>query len=181
MNRSFLFLADGFEEIEALTTVDVMRRAGMDIKMVSIMDSRRVMGAHGVAVEADLMLKEADFAGSEWLILPGGLPGASNLAADAALCDLLKVHKGKIAAICASPAFVLAPLGLLNGRRATGYPGTEQKLKAGGADISDEMVVALPDLVTGRGPAAAAPFALAIVANSLGAAAASDLAAGMLF
>ena len=93
MHRSFIFLAEGFEEIEALSVVDVLRRAGMDIKTVSITESKEVMGAHGITVKADLTFKEADFADSEWLILPGGMPGATNLAADEALCDLLKVHK----------------------------------------------------------------------------------------
>lgn len=97
MHRSFIFLAEGFEEIEALTVVDVLRRAGMDIKTVSIGTGKEVVGAHGITVKADLTFKEADFSDSEWLILPGGMPGATNLAADEALCDLLKVHKGKIA------------------------------------------------------------------------------------
>ena len=104
MHRSFIFLAEGFEEIEALTVVDVMRRAGMDIKTVSITDSKKVTGAHGISVEADMTFKEADYSGSEWLILPGGMPGATHLHEFEALGDLLKVHKGKIAAICASPA-----------------------------------------------------------------------------
>ena len=73
MHRSFVFLAEGFEEIEALTVVDVMRRAGMDVKTVSITDSRKVTGAHGIPVEADITFGQADFSGSEWLILPGGL------------------------------------------------------------------------------------------------------------
>ncbi len=115
MHRSYIFLAEGFEEIEALTVVDVMRRAGMDVKTVAITSERVVTGAHGIPVTADLLFKEADFGGSEWLILPGGMPGSTNLAADEALCDLLKVHKGKIAAICAAPGVVLAPLGLLEG------------------------------------------------------------------
>ena len=110
MQRSFIFLAEGFEEIEAPTVVDVMRRAGMDIKTVSIGADRKVAGAHGITVEADLLFKEADFDHSEWLILPGGMPGATNLHEFTALGDLLKVHKGKIAAICAAPAVVLAPL-----------------------------------------------------------------------
>ena len=101
MRSSFIFLAEGFEEIEALTVVDVMRRAGMDIKTVSITSEHTVRGAHGIPVTADVTFKEADFDGSEWLILPGGMPGATNLAGDEALCDLLRVHKGKIAAICA--------------------------------------------------------------------------------
>ena len=181
MHRSFIFLAEGFEEIEALTVVDVMRRAGMDIKTVSITSDRTVTGAHGIPVTADITLKEADFGGSEWLILPGGMPGATNLAADEALCDLLKVHKGKLAAICAAPGVVLAPLGLLEGKEATCYPGFDKQCKEGGAIMRDVPVMATERLITGNGPSAALRFALAIVANSLGDSHAQQIGSAMLF
>lgn len=181
MHRSFIFLAEGFEEIEALTVVDVMRRAGMDIKTVSITSEREVVGAHGIPVKADLTFKEADFEGSEWLILPGGMPGATNLAAFAPLCDLLKVHKGKIAAICASPGVVLAPLGILDGVEATVYPGFEGQCKENGAIMRDVPVMALDKIITGNGPSAALRFALAIVANSMGESTAQQVGGGMLF
>ena len=182
MHRSFVFLAEGFEEMEAIIPVDVLRRAGMDVKTVSITDRHQVTGAHGVTVTADLTFKQADFDGAEWLIIPGGLPGAENLHAFGALNDLLKVHagKGKIAAICASPAMVLAPLGLLEDKEATGYPGTEDGLKAGGAIMKDERVVALDNIITANGPASALRFALAIVANSLGAQTAQEVGSAML-
>lgn len=180
MHKSFVFLAEGFEEIEALTVIDVMRRAGMDVKSVSITDKKEVTGAHGIKVVSDLTFKEADFYESEWLILPGGLPGAENLHNFQPLNDLLTVHKGKIAAICAAPAVVLAPLGLLDGRKATCYPGFEDACKANGAEMENSHVVSLEKLVTGQGPAAATSFALAIVANSLGEYAARQVADGML-
>ncbi|MDE6703463.1 MAG: DJ-1/PfpI family protein [Muribaculaceae bacterium] len=182
MNKSFVFLAEGFEEMEAIIPVDVLRRAGMDVKTVSITDSHNVTGAHGITVKADVTFKQADFEGAEWLIIPGGLPGAENLHAFDALNDLLKVHssKGKIAAICASPAMVLAPLGLLAGKDATGYPGTEEGLIAGGASVKDERVVALDNIITANGPASALRFALAIVANSLGAQTAQEVGSAML-
>ena len=180
MHRSFLFLAEGFEEIEALTVVDVLRRAGMDIKTVSITDSLRVVGAHGIAVEADLTFKQADFGGSEWLICPGGMPGSLNLHNFAPLNDLLKVHKGKIAAICAAPAVVLAPLGLLDGREATCYPGFEPQCIEHGAIMKDVRLVALENLITANGPASARKFAMAIVANSLGSNVARQVGEGML-
>ena len=182
MHRSFVFLAEGFEEMEAIIPVDVLRRAGMDVQTVSITDRHQVTGAHGVTVTADLTFKQADFDGAEWLIIPGGLPGAENLHAFGALNDLLKVHagKGKIAAICASPAMVLAPLGLLEDKEATGYPGTEDGLKAGGAIVKDERVVALDNIITANGPASALRFALAIVANSLGAQTAQEVGSAML-
>lgn len=181
MHRSFIFLAEGFEEIEAVTVVDVLRRAGMDIKTVSIGTGKEVTGAHGITVKADLTFKEADFSDSEWLILPGGMPGATNLAADEALCDLLKVHKGKIAAICASPGVVLAPLGLLEGRQVTCYPGFDAECRKHGAIMRDVPVMALNDLITGNGPSAALRFALAIVANSLGESTAQQVGGAMLF
>ena len=182
MARSFIFLAEGFEEIEAITPVDVMRRAGMDVKTVSITDKYEVTGAHGVTIKADLTFAEADFTGAEWLIMPGGLPGAQNLHDFEPLNELIKkqAERGKIAAICASPAMVLAPTGVLNGHDATGYPGTEDGLKVGGANVKGERVVALDRIVTGNGPSSSLLFALAIVANSMGEGVARQIASGML-
>lgn len=180
MNRSFLFLAEGFEEIEALTVVDVMRRAGMDIKTVSITDKRDVAGAHGIVVTADITWAEADCSNAEWLIAPGGMPGASNLAAFEPLCKLLKAHSGKIAAICAAPAVVLAPLGLLDGLKATCYPGFEEAMVAGGAEMSQKRVEVTDRIITANGPSSALAFALAIVAASLGESVAQQVGAGML-
>ena len=180
---SFIFLADGFEEVEALTVVDVMRRAGMAIRTVSITENRRVVGAHGIPVEADMTFKEADFADAEWLICPGGMPGAENLHSFNALNDLLKVHHmhpGKIAAICAAPAVVLAPLGLLDGVDATCYPGFEEACRKHGAHMVDKRVVIADNIVTANGPSSALLFALTIVGQSTGEAHAREVAAGML-
>lgn len=105
MEISYLFLAEGFEEIEALTVVDMMRRAGMEIRTVSITDEKIVSGAHGISVSADMLLKEVDFGTAEWLILPGGMPGSKNLGGCARLVDALKVHAAAekpLAAICAA-------------------------------------------------------------------------------
>ncbi|MBD5210553.1 MAG: DJ-1/PfpI family protein [Bacteroidales bacterium] len=182
MKPSFLFLAPGFEEVEALTVVDVMRRAGMDIKTVSITPDIMVTGAHGIAVKADQLFTDVKFDEVEWLILPGGLPGSDNLAAYAPLSTLLKSHAaagGKIAAICAAPAVVLGSLGLLDGREATGYSGTQGSVEK--AVWRDTPVVALDTLVTGNGPASALRFALAIVANSMGENIAQTIGSGMLF
>lgn len=180
MQRSFIFLADGFEEVEALTTVDVMRRAGMDVKTVSITSDKVVNGAHGIAVTADLLFNEASLGEAEWLIVPGGMPGSTNLAACEPLCAALKAHKGKIAAICAAPGVVLAPLGILNGKDATCYPGFEDMCKAGGAVMRDVPVAITDRIITGNGPASALPFALAIVAQSLGDSVAQQVGSGML-
>ncbi len=181
MNRSFLFLANGFEEIEALTVVDVMRRAGMDIKTVSIYNTQEVTGAHGIIVKSDLIFNEADFNEPEWLIIPGGMPGASNLAEYAPLVNLLKEHYntgGKIAAICAAPAVVLYPLGILDGKEATCYPGFEKGLT--NTTLRDMPVVVAKNLITANGPASAMKFALSIVAESMGINIAQEISEGML-
>ncbi len=181
--RSFLFLANGFEELEALTVVDVMRRGGLDIKTVSINSKHEVTGAHGITVTADLTFKEADFGDAEWLICPGGMPGSENLHKFEPLNDLLRLHaaKGKVAAICAAPALVLAPLGILRDKEATCYPGFEDLLIAGGAQRRDAPVVVARNLITGNGPASALRFALAILAESAGESHARQVGEGMLF
>lgn len=182
MRESFVFLADGFEEVEALTPVDVLRRAGMPVKTVSITTSRLVTGAHGVTVTADLIYSNALFKDPAWLILPGGMPGASNLYEFSPLHGLLENQfeskSGRIAAICASPAVVLGQMGLLKGREATCYPGFEEMMQ--GATPSDKRVVADEKFVLGAGPALALKWSLAIVEQELGAEKADNVAAGML-
>lgn len=184
MNKSYIFIAPGFEEVEAIATLDVMRRASMPVATVAITNdgSHHVTGAHGLSIEADLMPGEEDMSEAEWLICPGGMPGASNLAASAVVTSLLKAQAargGKVAAICASPALVLDPLGIIDGLDATCYPGMEPKGTK--ANMTGEKVVALDTVVTGNGPASTIPFALAIVSNSCGEKVAQEVAAGMLF
>lgn len=182
MKQSFLFLADGFEEIEALTAVDVLRRAGMELRTVSITTALQVRGAHGICVNADLLFDNTLFSDPEWLILPGGMPGATNLYQYAPLNGLLKKQfqskEGRIAAICAAPAVVLGQLGLLKGYTATCYPGFENLLK--GAEILNQPIVINEKYVLGNGPANALPWALSIVKESLGSGVAQDVANGML-
>lgn len=181
--HSYLFLAPGFEEIEALATVDVLRRAGMELSTVAVTDgSLSVTGAHGVSVQADILADDADFADAEWLICPGGMPGATNLAESKTVTTALTAHfnrGGKIAAICASPAIVLEPLGILNGRAATCYPGMEGLIKS--TTTQETPVVVHPTLITGNGPASTLRFALAIVRNTLGDAIAQEVGTAMLF
>lgn len=184
MNHSYLFLAPGFEEIEAIATVDVLRRAGMNVTTVAVCDgsSLSVKGAHGVTVEADILVEDADFSDAEWLICPGGMPGATNLASSPAVSAALTTHfkkGGNIAAICASPAVVLEPLGILAGREATCYPGMEGLIRD--AKMHDTPVVALDSLITGNGPASTLRFALAIVRASKGESVAQEVGGGMLF
>lgn len=181
MRPSYVFFADGFEEIEALTVVDVLRRAGMPVVTMSIYDAPEAIGAHGVTVVADEAFTPDLLEDAEWLICPGGMPGASNLAENEILCDILKERNEKdekIAAICASPSVILGPLGLLDGRDAVCYPGMEDGMT--GANVLDQRVAVDRNIVTGNGPASAAKFALTIAAISMGEDVAADVAAGML-
>lgn len=182
MNQSFLFLADGFEEIEALATIDVLRRAGIPVKTVSITSVLQVRGAHGVTVTADVLYDNTLFDNPAWLILPGGMPGAENLYNFAPLQGLLKKQaktgSGHIAAICASPAVVLGQLGLLKGEKATCYPGFEHLLE--GAEPVDAPVVVSGKFITGNGPGNTLQFAFNIVRVSLGEQMAEKVGSGML-
>lgn len=187
MAKSFIFLAAGFEEIEALATLDILRRAQMDVATVSITDKKEVTGANGLTVVADTTLNSitADDADQvEWLIIPGGMPGATNLAACGRLNDMLRnqwIHGRKIASICASPAVVLAPLGVLRGQDATCYPTFKDDLEKGGAVyVPEQRVVVSGNIITSNGPSSALLFAFAIVAASQGNDVASSVASGML-
>jgi 4-methyl-5(b-hydroxyethyl)-thiazole monophosphate biosynthesis len=168
MKHILLFLATGFEEIEAVATIDILRRAGLDVKSVSISSEREVSGAHGISVEADCLISELNLTDAEMLVLPGGMPGTKNLNANEALKDALTQHAkaGKpLAAICAAP-MILGQLGILEGREATCYPGNEVHLK--GAILSEYMVVQDGNIITASGPGVAAEFALQIVEYFLG-------------
>lgn len=183
MNESFLFLAEGFEEIEALTAVDVMRRAGINVKTVSITRALQVKGAHGIIVTADVLYDNTLFNSAKWLVLPGGMPGATNLYEFAPLQGLLRRQaessEGKIAAICAAPAVVLGQLGLLKGHHATCYPGFEDLLK--GAVVENAPVVVDDKFVLGNGPANALLWALNIVKEEKGMNVAEQVSNGMLY
>lgn len=162
MAKVYEFLAEGFEEIEALMPVDVLRRAGIEIKTVSVMDSQEVMSAHQIGVLADMMFADSDYADADMLLLPGGMPGASNLRDHSGLSQLLLRHASegkKLGAICAAP-LVLGALGLLKGHRATCYPGFERYMD--GAEYTAELFTIDGNIITGEGPAASLPYAYAI-------------------
>ena len=159
-----IFLANGFEMIEALTPCDVLKRAGADVKLVSVTDTLAATSTHGVTVGCDLMLSDLDRDEIDMIILPGGMPGAQNLYHSEALCQLTVAHakKGKpTAAICAAP-FILGKLGLLSGKSATCYPGFEEELK--GATATGESVVTDGNITTARGMGVALDFADELVA-----------------
>lgn len=177
----YLFLADGFEEVEALAVVDLLRRSGLGCTMVSISGNREVAGSHKIMVRADLLLSEIDFAAADMLILPGGMPGTANLGACAVLTEQLRAfHKeGKLlAAICAAPG-VLGEQGILEGKTAACYPGFEEKL-AGAKVVFDEVAVD-GNVITSRGMGTAIPFGLAIVEKLLGKEAAENLGKAVVY
>lgn len=177
---NYVFLADGFEEVEALATVDVLRRCGIEVQTVSISYSEEVTGAHGIIVKADKVLDYSMLQDADFLILPGGLPGATNLRDCEALQEVLKQHAakgGNLAAICAAP-MVLGGLGLLEGKEATCYPGFEKYMI--GAKPGSLPVVQDGNVITGKGPAFAFAFGLKIAEAIKGKEVAGDVAAGML-
>ncbi len=170
MNQLAIFLADGFEEIEGLTVVDLCRRAGLEITMVSIGETVTVKGSHGIVVTADQTLSDTDFASMEMLILPGGKAGTVNLENCVPLMEQIDAfyRSGKyVAAICAAPS-ILAHRGILKGRRACCYPTFESHLAAGGADVAREAAVISDHVITGRGMGCSIPFGLAIIAACCG-------------
>lgn len=182
MNTMYVFLADGFEEIEALAPVDVMRRAGLAVTTVSVTNNLIVIGAHGIPVVADAMFDELNYTDASLLFLPGGLPGATNLEAHAGLCQLLTAKATQedvvISAICAAP-LVLGGLGLLNGKRATCYPGFEDTMQ--GAEYTAEKVTVDGNIFTACGPAAAWDLGFTFVEHFCGDGKAEELRKGMQF
>ena len=167
MKKVAILLADGFEEIEAITPVDFLRRAGIKIYISSI-DKETVTGAHHIEIKADCLINALP-SDLDCVILPGGMPGAENLAQCQCvikLLDNMNANNKLIAAICAAPAVVLAQNGLLKGRQFTCYPGFEDKVT--GADFSAERVVQDGNFITSRGPGSAAEFSLAVIAYLLG-------------
>lgn len=173
------FLADGFEEIEALTPVDVLRRAGLDVKTVAVgkEGSRTVCGSHGIEVTADLTMTEAvrTCSAPEMIVLPGGMPGARNLDADGDVDRFIRdadTRGAYIAAICAAP-MILGKRGMLRGKRATCFPGFEDTLE--GAVLNGNRVETDGNLITACGMGAATEFALALVGVMKGESAADDL------
>ena len=162
-----ILLADGFEEVEAVTPADFLRRAGLNVLLVGVSRERtadaRVVGGHGIALAPDLAIEELKDE-LDAVVLPGGSRGAENLAESSRVLDLIRsMHaRGRIvAAICAAPAVVLTRAGILAGRRVTCYPGFEQSFT--GCTFSEERVVVDGHIVTSRSPGTAAEFSLKLV------------------
>jgi len=163
MREITIHLAEGFEEIEAVTMIDVLRRAGLNVITVSVTGSLKVKGAHHIEIKADVLFEDIDYSKGEMMILPGGMPGSKNLNEHKGVkSQILDYHKnGKyLAAICAAP-IVFGNLGILKGRMAVCYPGCESQLL--GAEICTTPFVVDGKIITGRGVGAALPFSLEIV------------------
>ena len=181
MPKTAIFLADGFEEIEALTVVDLLRRADIDITTVSIMGRKNVTGSHKITVEADSLLEDADFDSLDMLILPGGMPGTTNLGACKALTDKIKEFDEKdkmLCAICAAPT-VFGGLGILKGKKACCFPGREKDLL--GADVQTTPVTKDGHFITSRGMGTAMDFGLAIIEHYQGIDAATSMASKIVY
>lgn len=180
--KVLLFLADGFEEVEALTVVDYLRRKGIVVDTVSITEDKKVKGAHGVIVISDKLMseiEEIDF--YDGVIIPGGLPGATNLRDSEKVVDIVKrldENNKLTAAICAGP-IVLQKSGIIKDKKITSYPGFEEELKDG--NYTEENVVRDGNVITARGPALAVDFAIEIIEYLLGEEKAKELKKDILY
>lgn len=180
MKQAFVFLATGFEEMEAIGTIDILRRGGVDVITVSITGDKTVLGVHNVPVVADKLFDEADYSTADILILPGGGPGSQMLNShDKLKAQLVEQNKQNklIAAICAAP-LVLGGLGLLEGKKAICYPGVEPQLT--GAIITDEPAVKDGNIITGKGPGLVFNFGLMVLETLQGKETADSVAGDLL-
>ena len=179
--NAFVFLANGFEEIEAITPIDMLRRAGIDVTTVSISENKEVVGAHNIPIIADTIFAETDFSKADLLLLPGGMPGTNNLNACEELKILIKKHTLEsklIAAICAAP-IILGQMSLLEGEKAVCYPSFENQLK--GADVQFNKVEISENIITARGAGCAIEFALTIIETLCGKSKSEEIAQSIIF
>lgn len=173
--KIYIFLAEGFEEIEAIAPIDIFRRAGIEVLTVSVSDSKIVTGAHAIPVVADCLFADAIINPEDMLFLPGGMPGTTNLEKHEGLRQLIleMSSKGaKLAAICAAPS-IFGNLGMLEGLEAICYPGFENSLK--GALLSDQKIVKSDNIFTAKAAGVAIEFALKLVADLQGEEAAESI------
>lgn len=181
MKKIGIFMADGCEEIEGLTVVDILRRAEMEITMISISGGKEVVGSHDITFLADALAADVHYGELDGIVLPGGMPGTRHLGGDATVNEV--IHKfaaeGKlVCAICAAPG-VLGAAGLLEGKHAACYPGFEEKLA--GAICETQEVVKDGNIITSRGMGTAIPFALEIIRYFSGDEAAEKMGAGIIY
>ena len=174
----YVFLADGFEEIEALTVVDVLRRAEIPVLTVGVSDET-IFGAHNIEVNADVSPEEVELAMAKGIVLPGGMPGTVNLYNSEVVRNAVKYADENhllLAAICAAPS-ILGKMDILKGKKAVCYPGFEKELE--GAEIADEKTVVSDNIITSKGAGTALDFALEIVKYFAGEEKANDIGSSM--
>lgn len=181
MSTIGVFFAEGFEEIEGLTVVDLCRRAQIDTDMISITEEKVVMGSHAIPIIADKVIAEVDFDSMDMIVLPGGLKGTQNLEACEPLMEQVDAfyNGGKyVSAICAAPS-ILGHRGILNGKEACSYPSFESHLE--GAVVKQESAVMCDNITTSRGMGCSIDFALAIIERFKGKEAADKIAASVVY
>lgn len=181
MSKIAVFFAEGYEEIEALTVVDICRRCGLEVDMISVAEGTAVRGAHGIAVQADKMFSQADFSEYDMAVLPGGMPGTKNLEAHRGLMEQIDAFYagGKyVAAICAAPS-ILGHRGILRGRNACCYPSFESHLE--GANVTPGPVEISENVITSCGMGTAIDFALAIAGVFCGSGRAEEMAESIVY
>lgn len=181
MKKAMLMLADGFEEIEAITAVDLLRRAGIDCQLISVTGQTELVGARGVLLKADSLFSLAEVLEADAIILPGGMQGAKTLQKHLGLSEALLTFSNEnkiIAAICAAP-MILGSLGLLKGKNAVIYPGMENELL--GAHTSLDAVVRDGNIITSRAVGTAIPFALAVIKALVGSKITEEVQAAIVF
>lgn len=182
MKKVYVFLAEGFEEVEAVTPIDILRRAGADVVTVSVTNNRQVTGARGVPFVADALLKDSDTADGDLIVLPGGFPGYQNLADSAQVISIIKymLENGRlVAAICGAPAAVLGKNGFLKGKSAVCYPGMEADLNCNA--VSTDNVCADGNIITSKSAATALEFSLELVTRLFGDAKCSEIKKSIVY
>ncbi|MDR2481292.1 MAG: DJ-1/PfpI family protein [Spirochaetaceae bacterium] len=180
-----VFLAEGFEEVEAITPIDYLRRAEIEVITVSITNSNTVTGSHKIPIITDTLISQIDPGAVDCIILPGGMPGSVNLAASIELDTIIKKfdnEKKLICAICAAPVIVLGPKGILDGRTYTCYPGMEGKISCGEgcAQWSCEKTIADGHIITSRGAGTAGLFSKKIIEKLISKEVAEKIAGAVL-
>ncbi len=181
MSKVYVFMADGTEEVEALTVVDLLRRAGVAVTTVSVMEREEIVSSHNIGIRTDEMFGASDYADGDMLVLPGGMPGTTHLKEHEGLQKILKKYEkdGKyLAAICAAPS-VLGSNGLLSGKQAICYPGFEEQLD--GAEIVNKNVVHDGQFITSKGLGTAIDFSLTLIEILAGSEAAANVARGVQY
>ncbi|MHC4870547.1 MAG: DJ-1 family glyoxalase III [Planctomycetota bacterium] len=181
--KALIIISPGFEEIEAICPMDILNRADIHVTTAGV-ERKRVPGSHGIMIDAKCMVEDVATQDFDAIVLPGGMPNSETLGKTLAVEQIVErhFHAGKIiAAICAAPGLALAPIGILDGKQATCYPGFEKHFPESATYVSDKKVVVDGNLITSKGPGTAFEFALEIVRQLIDPGLADMLADGMQF